>query len=83
MAKADRTNGQESGTGQDTPKVCVRVPLGFLLHQAGHGGTLSRPVPLSRRRSLKGQPHPLDRPSLMAPPCSCLGTWRRHERPPL
>ena len=48
MASATRTDGRESGTGQDTPKVCVHVPPRFPLRLAGHGGTLSRPVPLSR-----------------------------------
>jgi hypothetical protein len=41
-------DGRESGTGQDTPKVCVRVPPRFPLRPTGHARTLSRPVPLSR-----------------------------------
>jgi len=62
MAKASGTNGRESGTGQDTHKVCVPVPPRFPLRPAGHGGTLSRPVPLSRL-GLKEEPHLLDRRS--------------------
>ena len=63
MAKGSGTNGRESGTGQDTHKVCVPVPPRFPLRPAGHGGTLSRPVPLSRPGPLKEEPHLLDRPS--------------------
>jgi hypothetical protein len=48
MAKARATDGRESGTGQDTPTVCVHVPSRFRLRLAGHSGTMSRPVPLSR-----------------------------------
>jgi hypothetical protein len=40
--------GRESGTGQDTPKVCVHVSPRFPLRLAGHSVTMSRPVPLSR-----------------------------------
>jgi hypothetical protein len=72
MAKGRRTNGRESGTGQDTHKVCVPVPLPFPLRPAGQGGTLSRPVPLSRTWWLEGQPPPLARPSLAAPLYSSL-----------
>jgi hypothetical protein len=36
VVKGVRRDERESGTGQDTPPP-------------GHGGTLSRPVPLSRR----------------------------------
>jgi hypothetical protein len=48
MANATGTDGRESGTGQDTPKVCVHVPPRCPLRRAGDGGTLSCPVPLSR-----------------------------------
>jgi hypothetical protein len=48
MSKTTGTNGRESGTGQDTPKVCVHVPPRIPLRPTGQGGTLSRPVPLSR-----------------------------------
>jgi hypothetical protein len=48
MASATGTDGRESGTGQDTPTVCVHVPPRFPLRPAGHCGTLSRPVPVSR-----------------------------------
>jgi hypothetical protein len=48
MASPTGTEGRESGTGQDTPKVCVHVPPRFPLRPTGHDGTLSRPVPLSR-----------------------------------
>jgi hypothetical protein len=48
MANATWTDGRESGTGQDTPKVCVLSRPASTLRRAGHAGTLSRPVPLSR-----------------------------------
>jgi hypothetical protein len=48
MAKATGADGRQSGTGQDTPLGCVHVPPRFPLRRAGHGVTLSRPVPLSR-----------------------------------
>ena len=48
MSKNTTDNGRESGTGQDTPTVCVHVPPRFPLRLAGHSGTMSRPVPLSR-----------------------------------
>jgi hypothetical protein len=48
MANAAGPDGRESGTGQDTPTVCVHVPPRFSLRRAGHGGTLSRPVRMSR-----------------------------------
>jgi hypothetical protein len=48
MASSTGTDGRESGTGQDTPTVCVHVPPRLPLRPAGQGGTLSRPVPLSR-----------------------------------
>jgi hypothetical protein len=60
MANAAWTDGRESGTGQDTPKVCVHVPPRRPLRNPGHCGTLSRPVPLSRTVHLweaDGQPH--------------------------
>jgi hypothetical protein len=49
MASTTGTDGRESGTGQDTPKVCVHVPPRPQLRPVGHWGTLSRPVPLSGR----------------------------------
>jgi hypothetical protein len=48
MASATGTDRRQSGTGQDTPKVCVHVPPRTPLRPSGHGGTLSRPAPLSR-----------------------------------
>ena len=48
MDNGGADNGRESGTGQDTPKVCVHVPPRFPLRLAGHRVTMSRPVPLSR-----------------------------------
>jgi hypothetical protein len=63
MAKTSGTEGRESGTGQDTHKVCVPVPPRTPPRTDGHGGTLSRPVPLSRIGRLSGEPHLLDRPS--------------------
>jgi hypothetical protein len=48
MASSTRTDGRESGTGQDTPKVCVLSCPAPPLRPTGHGGTLSRPVPVSR-----------------------------------
>lgn len=41
-------NGRESGTGQDTPMVCVHVPPRLQLHLEGHRVTMSRPVSLFR-----------------------------------
>jgi hypothetical protein len=70
MAKNSRANGRESGTGQDTHKVCVPVPLPSPLRPAGHRGTLSRPVPLSRTWWLEGQPQRLLRPPRAVPTCS-------------
>ncbi len=45
---AARETAVSLGIGQDTPQVCLRVPPRRPLCPAGHGGTLSRPVPLSR-----------------------------------
>jgi hypothetical protein len=58
--------GRESGTGQDTPKVCVHVPPRFPLRLAGHSVTMSRPVPLSR---IWGSP--------LVPPGVALTGWLR------
>jgi hypothetical protein len=55
MASDTGTDGRVSGTGQDTPKVCVHVPPRFPLRPTGHAGTLSRPVPLSRLGILGGR----------------------------
>jgi hypothetical protein len=58
MAKITRTTGRGSGTGQDTPTVCVHVPPRFPLRQAGHSGTLSRPVPhVPQRGAATPVPH--------------------------
>ena len=70
MAKGSGPNARESGTGQDTHKVCVPVPLPSPLRPAGHGGTLSRPVPSSRIGWLRAQPQSLLRPSRAVPTCS-------------
>jgi AAA domain/Bifunctional DNA primase/polymerase, N-terminal len=51
MANATRTDGRVSGTGQDTPTVCVHVPPRFPLRPSGQCGTMSCPVPLSRNRT--------------------------------
>ena len=48
MNNGGTDNGRESGTGQETPTVCVHVPPRFLLCLADHCVTVSRPVPLSR-----------------------------------
>ena len=48
MSKNTTDTGRESGTGQDTPTVCVHVPPRFPVRRAGHSVTMSRPVPLSR-----------------------------------
>jgi len=48
MPNATGTDGRVSGTGQDTPKVCVLSCPVFPLRPAGQDGTMSRPVPLSR-----------------------------------
>ncbi len=65
MPNTTGTDGRESGTGQDTPKVCVHVPPRRPLRHAGHGGTLSCPVPLSRNTALwKADTQP---PLLIAP----------------
>jgi hypothetical protein len=82
MAKGGRTNGRESGTGQDRHKVCVPVPLPSPLRPAGHGGTLSRPVPLSRIGRPKEEPHLLDRPSRPPRFYSRLVFSRRHQEAP-
>jgi hypothetical protein len=55
MANATWTDGRESGTGQDTPKVCVLSRPASTLRRAGHAGTLSRPVPLSVRLTLASE----------------------------
>jgi hypothetical protein len=48
MVDGGMDNGRESGTGRDTPTVCVHVPHRFPMPFAGHSVTMSRPVPLSR-----------------------------------
>jgi hypothetical protein len=48
MVDPTGTERRESGTGQDTPKVCVLSRPAYPLRPAGLGGTLSHPVPLSR-----------------------------------
>ena len=70
MAKGTWADKRESGTGQDTPKVCVPVPPRFPIRPAGHSGTLSRHVPLSHIGWLRGHPQPSVRWSLTVPTCS-------------
>jgi hypothetical protein len=48
MDNGGMDNGRESGTGPDTPTVCVHVPPRLPLRLAGHSVTMSRPVLLSR-----------------------------------
>jgi hypothetical protein len=48
MCSTTRTNGSESGTGQDTPLGVCPCPAPRSATPAGHGVTLSRPVPPSR-----------------------------------
>lgn len=69
------TDGRESGTGQDTPKVCVHVPPCFLLRPAGHAGTLSRRVPLSRIGHFGSWPW-------VPPAWLALGVLNQHGSPP-
>ena len=66
MAKGSGPNARESGTGQDTHKVCVPVPP-RPLRPAGHCGTLSRPVPLSRVGRLTMGTSPFGSPIAAAP----------------
>jgi hypothetical protein len=82
MPEGIRTDKRESGTGQDTHKVCVPVPLPSPLRLAGHGGTLSRPVPLSRFGRPKEEPHLLDRPSRPPRFYSHLVFFRPHQETP-
>jgi len=53
MDNGGTDNRRKSGTGQDTPTVCVHVPPRFQLRLAGHSVTMSGPVPLSR---IEGSP---------------------------
>jgi hypothetical protein len=60
-------NRRESGTGQDTPTVCVHVRHRSPIRLTGHSATMSRPVLLSRVG---------DAPS--APMGAALAGWLRY-----
>ena len=80
MSKNTTDTGRESGTGQDTPTVCVHVPPRFPLRRAGHSVTMSRPVPLSRivaRRLYQ----PLAYSRASRPPPGRCGSCERAETP--
>jgi hypothetical protein len=71
MANITRTRGREGGTGQDTPLGVCPCPAPLPATPAGHGVTLSRPVPLSRIGALNWHPRllagtPMVPPSLLA-----------------
>jgi hypothetical protein len=55
MSEVTLEDGHQSRTGQDIPLGYVLSRPASSLRPAGHGGTLSRPVPLSRPRFAEQQ----------------------------
>jgi len=66
MARAARTEGRESGTGQDTLKVCVHVPLRFPPRPAWTWRDIVPSCPAVPHRVAKRAPPTVGSPSLAA-----------------
>ena len=88
MAKGSGTNGRESGTGQDTHKVCVPVPRVFPATPCGARRDIVPSCPAVPPRAAKRGTSPFGSPIAAAPVLTrawyfSANTRRRHERAPL